>query len=153
VRRKLAPPFAVAVATPADAADLANYERGRGRPDAEYRIVDGEFVVIARVRGHIVACTHILDPSWTRPAGMAGDLWIHDTHVARAFRGLGIGRAITSAAVDELHRRGAPRVRVAIRVENRRSQTLHESLGFARIGQADQHVLLQLSLANPKPLG
>ena len=148
VRRKVAPAFSVALATPADAADLAHYDRGRGRPDGEYdHLQEGEFTVIARLGGRIAGCTHVLDPPWTRLARMPGDLWIHDTHVARVHRGLGIGRAVSRAALDELHRRGVARVRVAIRNENRRSRALYESLGFANFAQVEGHVLLELALA------
>jgi signal peptidase I len=154
VRRKITPAFTVALATAADAADLTEYDLGRGRPASEYdHLAPGEFTVIARLRGRIVGCTHAIDPPWTRAARLAGNLWIHDTHVARAHRGLGIGRAVSRAALDELHRRGVPRVRVAIRDENRRSCALYESLGFARFGHADGHVLLELALAHPEHLG
>src|SRR5262249_27747075 len=111
-----------------------------------------EFTVIARLGGRIAGCTHVLDPPWTRVARLAGDLWIHDTHVARVFRGLGIGRAVSRAALDELHRRGVPRVRVAIRDENRRSRALYESLGFANFARVEGHVLLELALARPEQL-
>jgi RimJ/RimL family protein N-acetyltransferase len=153
VRQKIAPAVRVAILTPADAADLAQYDLERGLSGHEYhRLKPGEFTVIARMGGRIVGCTHVLDPAWTSAPQLAGDLWIHDTHVARAYRGLGIGRSVSRAAVDELHRRGVRRVRVAIRDENRRSRALYESLGFVPFSRGGGHVLMELALAPPEHL-
>ena len=154
VRRRAAPALTIAIAASADAAELEAFDRARGRPDCEYHhLAPGEFVVVARIEDRIVGCTHVIDPHWTAAVGLAGDLWIHDTHVARRWRGLGIGRAVSRAALDELHRRGVRRVRVAIGESNARSRVLYQSLGFARVGYAGGHDLFELVLAPPQGLG
>ena len=152
LRRRGAPPFSVALAD--DAAALRAYDIARGRSGDEYATLSpGEFTMIAKIDNRIIGCTHVLDPLWTREANLAGDLWIHDTHVPRRYRGLGIGRAVSEAALDELRRREVSRVRVAVRTENRRSRTLYESLGFVTFGQVGGHQLYELALARQKGLG
>jgi ribosomal protein S18 acetylase RimI-like enzyme len=150
--RKLAPPFTVGLAD--DAAALRAYHVALGGSGNEYAALEpGEFTVVAKIGDRIAGCTHVLDPPWTRAANLAGDLWIHDTQVGRRYQGLGIGRAVTEFALAELRRRGIGRVRVAIRPENRRSQLLHESVGFVSIGLLGGHQLYELALARQKGLG
>src|SRR5262249_34589665 len=101
LRRRLAPAFTVELVS--DPAALRSYDVARGRSGDEYlALAPGEFTVVARMGERIVGCTHVLDPPWTRPAKLRGDLWIHDTHVPRRYRGLGIGRAVSEAALAEL---------------------------------------------------
>lgn len=145
---------AIAVATPADAADLAGHDRRRGRDPDEYAALplapsDGPcFCVIARVgaQRRLVGSTHLCEPPWTRAAGWDG-LWIHDTFVEHRWRGRGLGKALTRALLTEAARRGrVERVRVAVRIDNPRSRQLHERLGFVLIGELGGHVLLERTL-------
>ena len=130
LRRKLAPVFTL---------ELANSG-------------SGGFAVTAQIGSRIAGATQVLDPPWTRGAKMAGDWWIDETLVTRRWRGLGIGRALSEAAIAELRRRGAPRVRAAIAPQNRRGRALYQSLGFVSIGHYGGHELFELALARPKGL-
>jgi ribosomal protein S18 acetylase RimI-like enzyme len=160
LRRLRCHPVTVSVATSADAIDKERYDRLRGRSPGEYAALTASpadspaFALLARLeppnrgrRGPIVGVTHLLEPAWTREVGLEGDVWLHDTHILRRFRGLGIGDALTRAALGELSRRGAQRVRVAVAMSNLRSRRLHEQLGFRRFGEVGGHVLFERQLA------
>jgi ribosomal protein S18 acetylase RimI-like enzyme len=55
---------------------------------------------------------------------------IHDVYVAESARRSGAGRKLVSAMVDELTRRGAPRIVLATMISNEPAQKLFAACGF-----------------------
>lgn len=55
---------------------------------------------------------------------------VSDLFVAEAFRGLGVGRALLSAAEDHARENGAEWLRVGVIADNRPARALYESSGF-----------------------
>jgi phosphinothricin acetyltransferase len=62
----------------------------------------------------------------------------HSVYVHHAHRGRGLGRVLLARIIEEAEAFGAHAVIGAIDAENEASLTLHESLGFARVGTLPQ---------------
>ena len=66
--------------------------------------------------------------SFRIPTGIRA--WIEDVVVDGAVRGQGVGKALTQAAIDESHRRGARTVDLTSRPSREAANRLYQSLGF-----------------------
>ena len=74
------------------------------------------------IAGTLTLCTFRI------PTGIRA--WIEDVVVDGAARGQGVGRALTQAAIDESHRRGARTVDLTSRPSREDANRLYQSLGF-----------------------
>jgi ribosomal protein S18 acetylase RimI-like enzyme len=55
---------------------------------------------------------------------------IHDIFVRPAHRGLGVGRRLINAVVDEAKKRNCSRISLEVRHDNTKAQNLYKSVGF-----------------------
>ena len=74
------------------------------------------------IAGTLTLCTFRI------PTGIRA--WIEDVVVDGAVRGQGVGKALTQAAIDESHRRGARTVDLTSRPSREAANRLYQSLGF-----------------------
>ncbi len=112
------------------------------------RVLDHEAnaVVVARDpgTGRIVGMTTLV----TFPLATGVRSWIHDVVVDEAWRGRGVGRALTRAAVEEAERRGAWTVDLTTRPWREDANRLYERAGFER---RETSVYRKTLPANPMP--
>jgi ribosomal protein S18 acetylase RimI-like enzyme len=76
-----------------------------------------------RIAGTLTLCTFRI------PTGIRA--WIEDVVVDESARGLGVGKALTQAAVDEARSRGARTVDLTSRPSREAANRLYQSMGFA----------------------
>ena len=76
-----------------------------------------------RIAGTLTLCTFRI------PTGIRA--WIEDVVVDESDRGLGDGKALTQAAVDEARSRGARTVDLTSRPSREAANRLYQSMGFA----------------------
>ena len=90
------------------------------------------FVLVAEHDGEVVGYTYagLEGPDYMALRGPAGA--IYDIVVDPAHRSHGVGRALLDAAIDELARRGAPRILLSTAERNDVAQRLFERAGFRR---------------------
>ena len=90
------------------------------------------FVLVAERAGEVIGYTYagVEDPDWMSLRGPAGVL--HDIVVDPDARGGGVGRRLLDATLEELARRGAPRVVLSMAARNEAAQRLFTSAGFRR---------------------
>ena len=58
------------------------------------------------------------------------------------YRGLGIGRALMTAAIEAAFARGMTRIELTVRADNARAISLYKHLGFLTEGHLRQHMLV-----------
>ncbi|HEX2782232.1 MAG TPA: GNAT family N-acetyltransferase [Ilumatobacteraceae bacterium] len=102
-------------ASPPDAAALARMISG------------GSTLFVARVDGRIVGSLTLV--FYRIPTGLKA--WIEDVVVDEAARGLGVGEALSVAALDEARRRGVKYVSLSSRPSRGAANRLYQRLGFA----------------------
>ena len=102
-------------ASPPDAATLARMVSG------------GSTLFVARVDGRIVGSLTLV--FYRIPTGLKA--WIEDVVVDEAARGLGVGEALSVAALDEARRRGVKYVSLSSRPSRGAANRLYQRLGFA----------------------
>ena len=93
---------------------------------------DDHFVLVAEGDGVVVGYTYagLEGPDYMSLRGPAGALY--DIVVDPAHRGHGVGRALLDATIDELTKRGAPRVLLSTAERNEPAQRLFARAGFRR---------------------
>jgi ribosomal protein S18 acetylase RimI-like enzyme len=98
------------------------FEREIEREDA--------FVIVAEMDGAIVGYAYGTreERDWNALLDEHG--YIHDVFVAPEARRGGVGRRLMLAAIDELTRRGAPRIVLTTMVSNEAAQRLFAACGF-----------------------
>ena len=89
-------------------------------------------VLVAERDGDVLGYTYAGLEGWDymtlrAPAGM-----LHDILVDPAHRGLGIGRLLLEATINELKVRGAPRVVLSTASQNESAQRMFAAAGFRR---------------------
>jgi ribosomal protein S18 acetylase RimI-like enzyme len=102
-------------ASPPDAAALATMISG------------GSTLFVARVDGRILGSLTLV--FYRIPTGLKA--WIEDVVVDEAARGLGIGEALSVAALEEARRHGAKYVSLSSRPSRGAANRLYQRLGFA----------------------
>jgi len=102
-------------AAPPDAAALATM------------IAGGSTLFVARVEGRIVGSLTLV--FYRIPTGLKA--WIEDVVVDESARGLGIGEALSVAALDEARRHGVKYVSLSSRPSRGAANRLYQRLGFA----------------------
>jgi ribosomal protein S18 acetylase RimI-like enzyme len=102
-------------ASPPDAAALVRMISG------------GSTLFVARVDGRIVGSLTLV--FYRIPTGLKA--WIEDVVVDEAARGLGVGEALSVAALDEARRRGVKYVSLSSRPSRGAANRLYQRLGFA----------------------
>jgi ribosomal protein S18 acetylase RimI-like enzyme len=101
--------------SPPDAAELARMVSG------------GSTLFVARVDGRIVGSLTLV--FYRIPTGLKA--WIEDVVVDEAARGLGIGEALSVAALDEARRHHVKYVSLSSRPSRGAANRLYQRLGFA----------------------
>ena len=100
-----------------------------GRAGLEEIVDDADSVLfVARVDGRIVGALTLA--LYRIPTGRKA--WIEDVVVDEAARGLGIGAALSEAAIAEARRRGAKDVSLTSRPEREAANRLYQRIGFQR---------------------
>ena len=102
-------------AAPPDAASLATM------------IAGGSTLFVARVDGRIVGSLTLV--FYRIPTGLKA--WIEDVVVDESARGLGVGEALSVAALDEARRHGVKYVSLSSRPSRGAANRLYQRLGFA----------------------
>src|SRR5438105_4725782 len=121
---------------------------GAPMPSREHleRVVrhESNAVLVARdaATGRIVGMTTLV----TFPLATGVRAWIHDVVVDEAWRGRGVGRALTEAALREAERRGAWTVDLTTRPWRDDANRLYERTGFER---RETHVYRRKLPGNP----
>jgi GNAT superfamily N-acetyltransferase len=85
-----------------------------------------DVLVARRPDGTIVGTTTLV----TFPLATGIRAWIHDVVVDEAWRGRGVGTALTEAALDHAKRRGAWTVDLTTRPWREDANRLYEAMGF-----------------------
>lgn len=98
------------------------FEREIKRKDA--------FVIVAEIDGAIVGYAYGTREGRDWNALLDEHGYIHDVFVAPEARRSGAGRKLMLAAIDELTRRGAPRIVLTTMVSNEAAQRLFAACGF-----------------------
>jgi ribosomal protein S18 acetylase RimI-like enzyme len=70
------------------------------------------------------------------------ELWLAEIQLGRTARGHGLGSRIVEDLLNRARAAGKP-LRLNVLCENHRARRLYESLGFARIGETDEHYVMQ----------
>jgi ribosomal protein S18 acetylase RimI-like enzyme len=93
---------------------------------------DDHFVLVAERDGEVVGYAYagLEGPDYMALRGPAGALY--DIVVDPANRSQGVGRALLQATIDELTRRGAPRILLSTAERNAAAQRFFERAGFRR---------------------
>lgn len=86
----------------------------------------GSVVLVARVDSRIVGTLTLA--MFRIPTGLRA--WIEDVVVDEAARGLGVGEALTRAAIAEAGRRGASTVELTSRPSREAANRLYRRIGF-----------------------
>jgi ribosomal protein S18 acetylase RimI-like enzyme len=91
---------------------------------------EGAFVIVAEMEGRIVGYAYGTreERDWNALLDEHG--YIHDVFVAPEARRSGAGRQLMLASIDELTRRGAPRIVLSTMVSNEAAQRLFAACGF-----------------------
>lgn len=85
----------------------------------------------AVLAGPVNSAGEVVGSLWLGPApDDPADAWVFDVVVEPAWRGRGIGRAVMTAAEDEVRRTGQTRIALNVWGANEVAQRLYRSLGY-----------------------
>ena len=87
----------------------------------------------------------------TRASGLSRRWVISNVAVARAYRGRGIGRKLTAAAVEEARSAGGEDVLLRVRAGNDTARRLYESIGFRQVTAVTEMELSRIGAIAPVP--